>query len=114
MASLEVRSRPLTAAYRDGVIRFGGYLGLVLFIGGFVLRVVEPISRRSNTFGAHDIGVTAYIAGSLLVILRLGHLAAYSGRRSERVLARIALIGMFVAAIGFVGEPLLLSSPSAA
>ena len=116
MASLEVRSRPLTAAYRERVKQFVGYLGLVLFLGGTALRLLEPGTPVGGSSGSRAVATLAAVIGFAMVVARLGDLAANSDQLRERVLARIVLVGTFMVFFGlaFLGVALLLSTPGTA
>ena len=86
------------------MIRFGGYLGFVLFLGVLAMQVVG-----SRTAGSRDVAADVTAAGYLLMLVRLGVLAMTSDREATRRLARVTIGGM-LAVWAFVGISLLMTS----
>ena len=84
----------------NGWTRFGGYLGLTVLLGSIALLAIVPKQRLASS-SVRDAAGFAAVAAYLLVIGRLGYLAANADRRDTRVFARLAMLMMFIVGVGF-------------
>ena len=96
-----------------GVVRFGGYLGLVLFLGGVSLAILLPRTRYVHNPMA-DIATTAAVVGYGLMFLQALRLATVrESGWGRRLLGVTLVLGLGIGVIAFVGVILIMATTAA-
>ena len=91
----------------NGLARFAGYLGLVVFAGSIALLSMVPPQRHTSS-PLRDQAGTVAIASYVLVVARLFYLTVRADSKSSRVLAGVAMMTMILGGVGFIGISIVL------
>lgn len=94
-----------------GVVRFGGYFGLVLFLGGVALAILLPRTRLSHN-PLIDAAAGAAAIGYGLMFLQALRLAIIQEGGWVRRLLEVTLVLCLGLAIAFVAIALVTTAPA--
>jgi hypothetical protein len=95
-----------------GIVRFGGYFGLVLFIGGIALAILLPgTGMRYGHNPMTDAATSAAAIGSGLMFLQALRLAiVQEGGWARRLLGVTLVLCLGAGVVAFVGMILLMAA----
>jgi hypothetical protein len=95
-----------------GIVRFGGYFGLVLFVGGIALAILLPRTRFSHN-PLIDTATGAAAIGYVLMFLQAVRLAVIQqGGWARRMLGVTLVLCLGVGVVAFVGIILIMAAPN--
>jgi hypothetical protein len=93
-----------------GIVRFGGYFGLVLFIGGIASAILLPRTRFSHN-PRTDAATSAAAIGYGLMFLQALRLAiVQEGGWARRLLGVTLVLCLGAGVVAFVGMILLMAA----
>jgi len=97
-----------------GIVRFGGYFGLVLFLGGIALTILAPgTGVRYFASPVRDAATTAAQVGYVLMFLQALRLAVIQeGGWARRLLGVTLVLCLGLGVIAFVGIFLIMAAPN--
>ena len=94
-----------------GVVRFGGYFGLVLFLAGVAVAVLLPRTRYVHN-PMSDAAIGAAAVGYGLMFLQALRLAIIEEGWARRLLGLTLVLCLALGVIAFVGVAFLLATTS--
>jgi hypothetical protein len=96
-----------------GIVRFGGYFGLVLFVGGIALAILLPRGRFSHNPLIETATSAAAIGYGLMFLQALRLAIVQEGGWARRLLGVTLVLCLGIGVIGFVGIALIMATTSA-
>ena len=96
-----------------GVVRFGGYFGLVLFLAGIVLAILLPRSRYVQNPMSEAAAGAASVGYGLMFLQAVRLAIVQEGGWARRLLGVTLVLCLGIGVIAFVGVVLIMATTSA-